>query len=311
VRKSITLLPLLILFLVADAGLAGPRVIIDRSGKKIPVQRPFTRIISLYGAHTENLFSLGLDKEIIGVSKNEVCPPEAMTKPVFSYHDDAEKFLAARPDLVVIRPMIARGYKGLVEKLKNGGVTVVSLQPRGVNEMYDYWKALGTLTGKEGRAGEMIEKFQAGLSAVRSLARTIPEKERKKVYFEAIHNKMKTFAPTSMAIFALQAAGGVNVADDALSIRGTNIAAYGKEHILSHAEEIDVYLAQNGTMNRSTIRRIKEEGGFRAIKAVKNDQIYIIDEMIVSRPTPRLLDGIHEIGRILYPEIFWQGLLMP
>ena len=310
-RKSITLLPLLILFLVADAGLAGPGVIIDRSGKKILVQRPFTRIISLYGAHTENLFSLGLDKEIIGVSKNEVYPPEAMTKPVFSYHDDAEKFLAARPDLVVIRPMIARGYKGLVEKLKNGGVTVVSLQPRGVNEMYDYWKALGALTGKERQAGEMIEKFQAGLSAVRSLARTIPEKGRKKVYFEAIHNKMKTFAPASMAIFALQAAGGVNVADDALSIRGTNIAAYGKEHILSHAEEIDVYLAQNGTMNRSTIRRIKEEAGFRAIKAVKNDQIYIIDEMIVSRPTPRLLDGIYEIGRILYPERFRQGPLIP
>lgn len=303
--KRCSCLLLAILFLmVAGRVFADSNTIIDRSGNKILVRKPFTRIISLYGAHTENLFSLGLDKEIIGVSKNEAYPPKAMTKPVFSYHDDAEKFLAARPDLVLIRPMIARGYKGLVVKLQKAGVTVVSLQPRNVNEMYDYWKTLGTLTGEENQAAEMIEKFQAGLSAIQSLVQTIPKKYRKKVYFEAIHSKMKTFAPSSMAIFVLKAAGGVNVADDAISIRETNIAAYGKERILSHADEIDVYLAQNGTMNRSTITCIIEEAGFKAIKAVKNDQIYIIDEMIVSRPTLRLLEGIYEIGTILYPDRF-------
>lgn len=77
-------------------------------GKKVSTERPFKRIISLYGAHTENLFSLGLDKEIVGVSVNENHPPCVLTKSVFSYHDDAEKFIAARPDLVLIRPMIAR-----------------------------------------------------------------------------------------------------------------------------------------------------------------------------------------------------------
>ena len=58
---------------------------IDRSGNNIVVETPFKRIISLYGAHSENLFSLGLDKEIIGVSKNEAYPPRVTTKPVFSY----------------------------------------------------------------------------------------------------------------------------------------------------------------------------------------------------------------------------------
>jgi len=57
-------------------------------------------------------------------------------------------------------------------------------------------------------------------------------------------------------------------------------------------------------MNHVNIRKIKEEGGFRAIKAVRDHQIFIIDEKIVSRPTMRLLDGIYEIGRILYPSYF-------
>jgi len=277
---------------------------IDRSGNKIVVETPFKRIISLYGAHSENLFYLGLDKEIIGVSRNEAYPPRATTKPVFSYHDDAEKFIAACPDLVIIRPMIAGGYINLVLKLQRAGITVVSLQPRTVDEMYSYWKTLGMLTGKENQANEMIKKFHAGLKKIDLLIKDIPPSKKKKVYFEAIHSKMKTFSPSSIAIFALKSAGGINVAHDAKARRETNIAAYGKERILSHAEEIEIYLAQRGPMNHAKISRIKEEGGFSAIKAVKEGKIYIIDEKIVSRPTMRLLNGIYEIGRILYPARF-------
>ena len=127
---------------------------------------------------------------------------------------------------------------------------------------------------------------------------------KKRVYFEAIHSKMKTFAPDSMTIFALQTAGGINIAADAEPVRRTNIAAYGKERIMSHADRIDVYLAQLGEMNRPTVDIIRNEPGCSAIEAVRDNEIYLIDEMIVSRPTLRLLDGIQEIGRKLYPDVF-------
>jgi iron complex transport system substrate-binding protein len=115
---------------------------------------------------------------------------------------------------------------------------------------------------------------------------------------------MKTFSPDSMAIFALEAAGGRNVAADAQPVRDTNIAAYGKERILARAAHIDVYLAQSGTMNPASVDRIRAESGFHAIQAVKTLQVYIIDERLVSRPTLRLLEGIFEIGRVLYPNDF-------
>jgi iron complex transport system substrate-binding protein len=115
---------------------------------------------------------------------------------------------------------------------------------------------------------------------------------------------MKTFSQDSMAIFALETAGGINVADDAVPSRGTNIANYGKEKILSHAHEIDVYLAQHGAMNQPTVDEIRNEPGFGIIKAVQEGEIYIIDEEIVSRPTMRLLEGIRTIETILYPDRF-------
>ncbi len=281
------------------SGFADSAEIIDKSGKKIKVIKPFARIISLYGAHTENLFSLGLDKEIIGVGKNESYPPGALQKRKFSYHDDAEKFIAAKPDLVLIRPMIARGYQPFVKKLEQAGITVVSLQPVGIDDMFQYWENLGILTGREKQARAMIEKFQLEVAGIKKLAEKIPPEKRKKVYFEAIHKKMKTFSPHAIAIFALETAGGINIAKDAIQVRKTNIAAYGKEKILSKAALIDVYLAQKGRMNPVTVEDIKNEPGFQVIKAIRNNRIFVIDEMIVSRPTLRLLKGINKIADIL------------
>jgi iron complex transport system substrate-binding protein len=94
------------------------------------------------------------------------------------------------------------------------------------------------------------------------------------------------------------------VADDAPVRKQNNIAVYGKERLLSHAEEIDVFLSQQGTMNRTTVASIKAEPGFEVIRAVKTGRVYLVDETIVSRPTLRLLEGIYQIGCLLYPQIY-------
>jgi len=288
--------------IAANFRIEGHNMIVDQAGRTLTVANPFERIISLYGAHTENLFNLGLDNEIIGISRHETYPPQALQKPVFSYLEDPEKFLAVRPDLVIIRPMIDRGYPQFVSMLEKNGITIISLQPGNVEDMYIYWQILGLLSGKQQRAMKMISQFKAAVSDFKLL--TDAKTTKKRVYFEAIHSKMKTFTPDSMAVFALETAGGINIATDAKAVRNTNIAYYGKERILSRGRGIDVYLAQSGAMNKPTMKLIMNEPGFKTIKAVAEGEIYLIDEHIVSRPTMRLLDGIYNIGKILYPEDF-------
>jgi iron complex transport system substrate-binding protein len=276
----------------------------DSAGRMVFVEKPFSRIISLYPAHTENLFFLGMEKEIIGVSRGDDYPDGVENKTRYSVHDGPEKFLAAKPDLILVRPMIDHGYAPLIKRLEQFGIAVVSLQPSDVDEMFVYWQILGRLTGKESQARDMVEYFRKSVDKIHSLVEGIEEKNRKKVYFEAVHSKMKTFSPGSMPVFALKTAGGINVASGANSVRGTNIAYFGKERILSLAEQIDVYLAQQGAMNNSTKEMIQKEPGFSVIKAVREDKIYLVDEKLVSRPTMRLLWGIVMIGEILYPDIF-------
>ncbi len=279
----------------------------DKKGRSIKFDVPFTRIISLYGAHTENLYFLGLEKSIIGVSVNDTFPDHVTSKQAFSYHDGPEKFLAARPDLILIRPMIDNGYPKLIHRLEKSGITIVSLQPSSITEMYTYWLALGRLTGKEKKAREMVRNFKMKIDHIRFITKDIYPK--KKVYFQAIHTRMKTFTKAAMPIFALETAGGINIASDATASRNTNIANYGKEKILAKSSQIDVFLAQKGVMNAVNIEQIKKEPGFKIIKAIKNDQIFLIDESIISRPVPRLYNGIITIGKLLYPDIFAQVML--
>jgi iron complex transport system substrate-binding protein len=58
------------------AAVAG-QAFVDDSGQTIQFDTPFKRIISLYPAHTENLYALGLEEAIIGVSPGETQPPRA------------------------------------------------------------------------------------------------------------------------------------------------------------------------------------------------------------------------------------------
>jgi iron complex transport system substrate-binding protein len=278
----------------------GAKTIVDSSGQVRTVTKPFTRIISLYSAHTENLCSLGAREQLVGISLSDDYPPAITGRPRFSYREDPEKFIALQPDLVLVRPMIERSYPQFIDKLKHAGIAVISLQPNSVEEMFGYWHSLGILTGREAQAQEMITVFQTRLKVVQDSLKNVPDDQRPKVYFQSIHQKMKTFAPESIGTFVLREAGGINIAADAKQVRGTNIAVFGKEQLLSRGSEIDIFLAQQGRMNPVDIDIIIKEPGFAAIKAVREGQVFLIEEALVSRPTLRILDGIEQLNALFY-----------
>lgn len=292
------LTPLLLLLFCPQPG-SGFQIT-DSTGTSHTFTTPAQRIISLYPAHTENLAAIGASGNLIGISTSESTASPVLDKPTFSYHDSVEKFIQADPDCILIRPMISRSNPNLIRKLREYGIKIVSLQPTTVDELYTYWQNLGKISGFEQQAIKMIVDFQRGIDDILTDVARVPPELRPRVYFESIHSRMRTFTPESITIFCLTTAGGINVAGDAVSRRGTNIAGYSKERILAKAEEIDVFLAQSGRMNRISVEQIIDEPGFKAIKAVRNGRVYLIDEYLVSRPTPRLLQGIRTIHQLLY-----------
>lgn len=263
--------------------------------------QPYHKIISLYAAHTENIYYIGAINQVIGVSKRESSTIKKLKKPVFSFRDSAEKFIAADPDIVLFRPFIYRTHKGLVKKLIENHIKVVAIQPRTIDEMYQYWLKLGKLTGKEKQAKKMVNNFK---EKVHTIKIAVSKVKPVKVFLESIHSKFYTFSKSSIANFVLTTAGGINIATNAHAIRRSNIAAFSKEKIMDKASEIEYYISQYGAMNHITKDKIINEPGFQAIKAIKKGHIIIVKENILSRPTPDLIKGIVQLLKVLHPEIY-------
>ncbi|TEB11937.1 ABC transporter substrate-binding protein [Pelotomaculum propionicicum] len=279
-------------------------VVVDDLGKEVRLKAPAQRIVSLYAAHTENLYSLGLNEEIIGVSDSESFPPAALAKPSYSFRGDAEKIIAVRPDLVLARTFIANNYPDFIRKIEAAGIPVAVLYPENVDQFLLYLKKLGQLTGREKEAGALVEEFNARLKKADELVAGIPLQERKKVFLET-NSDIMTCTPDSNAAFVLAKAGAVNVAADAKAVKqGSTIAPYGLERLVANGRDIDVYIVQKGEMNKSRVEEIYLRPGYQVIKAINSRQVYLVDEAVISRPTMRLLDGITLVGQILYPERF-------
>ena len=277
--------------------------ITDDLNQTIVLKQPAKRIISLYSAHTENLLALGLEAEIIGVSPAE-SDPAAKNKPVFDYRADPEKVLAAEPDLVIIRPFIKQSHPDFVKTLEQANIKVVCLYPEKFEEFDSYIKKLAILTGKEQQADDKLAAFHAKLNQVAEHTAKAPIK--KQVYFEATATEYRTITPASMPGTVLKLAGGLNVAADAQPLKAaSSIAAYGSERLLMKAEEIDIFLAQRGPMNPGvTPDSIKQRPGFDKIKAVQEGKVYIVDEGFVSSPTFRLAEGVEQLAKLIYPEVY-------
>jgi iron complex transport system substrate-binding protein len=49
---------------------------------------------------------------------------------------------------------------------------------------------------------------------------------------------------------------------------------------------------------------LQEWSRWKAIPAVKNGRIHLIDSDLIDRPSPRIIDGLEEFARVLHPEKF-------
>jgi iron complex transport system substrate-binding protein len=275
----------------------------DDVGRTIKVEKPAKKIISLYSAHTENLFYLGLADEIIGVGTSDAYPVDVLNKKVFSYKSDPEKIIVEEPDLVLLRPFIDRSKPEFVQALENAGIQVVSLYPESFDKFDDYIIKLGKLTGRTYTAKMKLKEFHEELDKIKLTTSKIENK--KKVYFESTEADLRTITPDSMPGRAIVMAGAINVASDAVAMRaGTSIASYGAERILEKADEIDVFISQRGAMNAGgNEHSISIRPGFDNIKAVKDGNIFVINEKHASSPTFRYVKGVKEIARYCYPEM--------
>jgi iron complex transport system substrate-binding protein len=272
----------------------------DDDDNEISFQNPFVRIIPLYSSHVENLFAIGAGASVIGIARGTDYPPEATALPVFDYNGDPEHIIAAEPDLVIIRPFVRRNSPDYIQKIENAGIPVVSLYCESFEGFDEYILRLGMLSGKLPEAEEKLSSFHRELAEIQKRGEGIQVKKR--IFFESTENEVRTVTANSLPARAIEFAGGINAAPLLPPMSaGSSIARFGVEALLGIADNIDVYIVQQGAMNRTSgIEALRARPGFGAIKAVEEGQVLFINEKLISSVSFRYPEGVRILADFLY-----------
>ncbi len=275
-----------------------PVTVVDDTGQEIRVVKKPERIISLAPNMTEMLFALGLNKEIIGVTSFADYPEEAVEKEKIGtiIEPNMEKIVSLKPDLV-----FAAGINKLetVKHLRNLGINVVGFNPDNINDTLVIIKKVGEITGKMNIARDLVTDLYINLAKIQLMVEEILENKKKPtVFYEIWSEPLYTVGEGTFIDDIINTAGGVNIGRKAQGAW----PQYSLEKLL--LENPDVYVSSPySAPELVTPGKIKERKLYKNLKAVKNNRVYIIDQNIISRPSPRIIEGLKAFVKVLHPEL--------
>jgi len=252
------------------------------------------RYISIAPSTTEILFALGLDEEIIGVSSYCNYPEEAKTKNKvgdFS-RPNIEEILSLRPDYIFCTGL---EQASVVVELRRLDLKVYVVDPANTKELLGSIREIGKITGKEKEAESLIKNMEAEIEKVTSQVKSIPFNKRPKVFIEIWNEPLMTAGKGSFIDELLTLAGGINIASDARQA----YSIFSAEEVIKRNP--DCIILTYMTRERP-LKLIGERFGWKEISAVENNRLYNdINSDILLRPGPRIVEGLKEIYKRLYP----------
>lgn len=292
----VVLLSLLVSMTIGCQAQFQPGTYTDDIGREVTINEIPQRIVSHVPSITEMLFALGLGERVVGVSDYCDYPEEAKSKTSVGnyFNPSIENIVALDPDLV-----LTDGYSEGIIQLDSLGIPYLVINPQDIDGIFKDLELLGHVTGTEGEAEELIEDMQDSIAHVLA---TVEGASPLRVLFiiDATDLTFPWTAGSGSFIDALiTMAGGENVA---AQTQGAWVQL-SIEEIVNADPEIIVLPAKHGTAFTSPETLIGHPAWQRTT-AVKENRSFIIDDDLVSRSGPRIIQGLEELARIIHPELF-------
>jgi iron complex transport system substrate-binding protein len=269
--------------------------IVDDLGKTVILQEPPKRIIPLYGAFTEMLFTIGAGPRVIARTEADSHPSEIVRLPSVGTHmrPNVELIIGLKPDLVIQSGSRLDDMPEL-ERVRAVGIPVAIFAPKSFEQIFSTMERLGVLTGESKKAQSAVSDLRSRLEAVKAGIAGIQQPAT--VFFEIRAEPLTGAGRGGIVQQVLENAGAVNVVKVEKAIVQMNF-----ETLLM--EEPEVYIVQKGPMNRNPSPP-GERTHFDKLKSVREGRVLFVDELIFSRPGPRCVDGVELLAAKLYPERF-------
>lgn len=269
--------------------------VVDLVGRRVIVPDHPSRVVSLAPSLTEMVFALGAEELLAGVSLYSDYPPRAAELPkVGSYvHPDLERIVALKPDLCLA---VKDGNpREAVERLEALGIPVYAVNPKNLADVMDTMTALGRLLGRAEKAREIVESMDRRIRAVDERMAGVTSRPR--VFFQIGASPIVSVGRSTFAHEIITRAGGINVAEGP-----DPYPRFSVEQVLGLRPDVIVV----SSMDRGRIHREIQAGWmrWRGLPAVENGRVFLVESNLFDRPTPRLVDGLEVLARLLHPEVF-------
>lgn len=278
---------------------AAPITLTDSLGRSVTLAEPARRIVTLAPSNTEILYALGALDRLVGRDDYSDYPAQVADVPSIGNeypNVNAEAVLALKPDLV-----LAAGVTNAddVKKLADLGLAVYATSnAKNLDDIYADIAAIGELTGRAAEAAQVVADLKARVATV--AARTRAAASQPVVFYEvdATEPEKPWTTGTGTFIDALITLAG-----------GQNAGAVGQDYFQISFEQLitadpDVIVLGSSTFGGQTPELVAQRPGWDKLKAVRENAVYTFDDNLVSRPGPRIVEGLEALARLIHPELF-------
>jgi iron complex transport system substrate-binding protein len=265
----------------------------DEAGRQVVLPLQIDRIVSLAPNLTEIVYAVGAGDRLVG--RTRYCDFPAEAKQVADVGDtitpSVERIIALKPQIVLVST--ASQLEAFTRQLGEQGIAVYVTRPDSLADVFRSIQDLGDLLGRHERAQSLVSQLRTRADTIEN---SVSKSRPVRVFYQVSGEPLYTIGRDAYLTDLIKRAGGVSVTSDV----PTAFPRFSDEAALA-ANPDAIILPAGGSMgdaNSSVAPPLRNS------PAALHNRVYQIDDDHLSRPGPRLVDGLEEMARALHPEVF-------
>jgi iron complex transport system substrate-binding protein len=238
------------------------------------------RILSAAPSNTEILYALGLEDQLVGTTSLCDYPAEALKKPSIGGWNQGlnyDKIDELDPDIILLSDSLQDGQ---ASKLEEKGYEILQVSPENLEEVYESIMEIGKKFGREGKASEIIEDMRSEIEKI--------DLEEKRIYCEEWMDPPMVSGNWIPGL--IERANGKYFIEEERS----------REFDIEKLEAFDpeyIFLNVCGAGENIDKSEILERPEWQEITAVEHEDVYVLDDALLNRPGPRIVEGLEMIEK--------------
>ena len=257
------------------------------------------RLISICPSNTELLAYLGLTELLVGLDDFSDWPASVQHLPRLGpdLSIDIDAIESLKPDLV-LASLSVPGMEKNVKELIARGIPHIVLNPQSLSDIAADLVTVGKACGMPEQGEFIASEFVSFVSDMKLRAESVPS--RPELYFEWWPKPIFTPGKINWLTEISEISGGLNAFRD---VELASVQTDWDDVVRRNPDYF--FLAWVGVQqSKVNTKVIEKRPGFDQLTTEQKQHLYIMEEELYCRPSPRLLEGALKLANILHPDIY-------